>query len=130
MIDELKAGKPVYFHCKTGADRTGTLAFLIESLLGVTETDKSIDFELTSFFYDFGDPKEYAFRSRSLSRTIVIAGKDKYDWEGMYNVIDQNYTGSTYRQKVYNYLNKGIGTSSSATISSTDLDWFIGHMLE
>lgn len=130
MIDELKAGKPVYFHCKTGADRTGTLAFLIESLLGVTETDKSIDFELTSFFYDFGDPKDYAFRSRSISRTIAITGKEKYDWEGMYNLIDDYYTGTTYQQKVYNYLNKGIGTSSSARISTADLDWFIGHMLE
>ena len=130
MIDELKAGKPVYFHCKTGADRTGTLAFLIESLLGVTETDKSIDFELTSFFYDFGDPKEYAFRSRSISRTIAITGKEKYDWKGMYDLIDDHYSGATYQQKVYNYLNKGIGTSSSARVSTADLDWFISYVLE
>lgn len=130
IIDELRAGKPVYFHCKTGADRTGTLAFLIESLLGVTETDKSIDFELTSFFFDFGDPQTYAFRSRSIDKTIEIADKSSYDWGGMYDVIDRYYSGSTYAEKVYNYLNKGIGKSSSATVSAEDLDWFINHMLE
>lgn len=130
IIDELRAGKPVYFHCKTGADRTGTLAFLIESLLGVTETDKSIDFELTSFFFDFGDPQTYAFRSRSIDKTIEIADKSSYDWGGMYDVIDGYYSGSTYAEKVYNYLNKGIGKMSSATVSAEDLDWFINHMLE
>lgn len=130
IIDELRAGKPVYFHCKTGADRTGTLAFLIESLLGVTETDKSIDFELTSFFFDFGDPQIYAFRSRNIDKTIEIADKSSYDWGGMYDVIDSHYSGDTYSRKVYNYLNKGIGTSSSATVSSDDLDWFINYMLE
>lgn len=130
MIDELRAGKPVYFHCKTGADRTGTLAFIIESLLDVTETDKSIDFELTSFFYDFGDPKEYAFRSRSIEKTIAVVNKPKYDWGGMYELIDDNYSGPSYQKKVYNYLHEGIGTSSSAKISSDDLDWFINFMLE
>lgn len=39
----------VYFHCHGGSDRTGTLAFLIEALLGVSESDLSKDYELTSF---------------------------------------------------------------------------------
>ena len=40
---------PVYFHCNAGADRTGTLAILIEVLLGVSEADITRDFELTTF---------------------------------------------------------------------------------
>lgn len=40
---------PVIFHCNAGADRTGTLAFLIEALAGVEEADLIRDFELTSF---------------------------------------------------------------------------------
>lgn len=40
---------PVYFHCNAGADRTGTIAFLINGLLGVSEEDLTKDFELTSF---------------------------------------------------------------------------------
>ena len=40
---------PVYFHCNAGADRTGTIAFLLNGLLGVSERDLTKDFELTSF---------------------------------------------------------------------------------
>ncbi len=40
---------PLYFHCNAGADRTGTIAFLIGGLLGVSESDLTKDFELTSF---------------------------------------------------------------------------------
>lgn len=49
IIGWLSQGKNVYFHCIGGADRTGTLAFLIEALLGVSESDLSKDYELTSF---------------------------------------------------------------------------------
>ena len=49
IIGYLGEGKAVYFHCAGGADRTGTLAFLIEALLGVSESDLSKDYELTTF---------------------------------------------------------------------------------
>lgn len=40
---------PIYFHCSSGADRTASLALLIEGLLGVSYEDIVRDFELTSF---------------------------------------------------------------------------------
>ncbi|MBR2210323.1 MAG: tyrosine-protein phosphatase [Bacteroidales bacterium] len=49
IINWLKDGKVVYFHCHGGADRTGTLAFLLEGLLGVSESDMSKDFEVTTY---------------------------------------------------------------------------------
>lgn len=49
IIGWLGEGRNVYFHCAGGADRTGTLAFLIEALLGVSENDLSKDYELTTF---------------------------------------------------------------------------------
>lgn len=49
IIGWLSAGKAVYLHCVGGADRTGTLAFLIEALVGVSESDLSKDYELTNF---------------------------------------------------------------------------------
>lgn len=39
---------PLCFHCWGGADRGGTLAFLIEAALGVSESDLHLDYELTS----------------------------------------------------------------------------------
>lgn len=40
----------IYFHCRIGADRTGTLAYLIEGILGVSEEDRYRDYELTVFY--------------------------------------------------------------------------------
>ncbi|MBQ4088314.1 MAG: tyrosine-protein phosphatase [Clostridia bacterium] len=39
---------PIYFHCWGGADRTGTLAFMLESVLGLSDDDMIRDYELTS----------------------------------------------------------------------------------
>jgi len=49
ILDNLRQGNPVVFHCVGGADRTGTLAYLMEVLLGVNELDADKDYELTSF---------------------------------------------------------------------------------
>lgn len=38
---------PIYFHCQIGRDRTGTLAFLINALLGVEKKDLYLDYELS-----------------------------------------------------------------------------------
>ena len=40
---------PLAFHCKTGKDRTGTLAFVLLSLLGVDEETICLDWERTAF---------------------------------------------------------------------------------
>ncbi|MBO4512954.1 MAG: tyrosine-protein phosphatase [Victivallales bacterium] len=39
---------PLYFHCAGGGDRTGTLAFLIETLLGVSLEDALTDYEYSN----------------------------------------------------------------------------------
>jgi len=40
---------PIYVHCQIGRDRTGTICFLIESLLGMDELDMFRDYELSYF---------------------------------------------------------------------------------
>ena len=40
---------PVYLHCTGGADRTGTVSFLFNALLGVSEKELIQDYEYTSF---------------------------------------------------------------------------------
>ncbi|MBN2047948.1 MAG: tyrosine-protein phosphatase [Anaerolineaceae bacterium] len=39
---------PLLFHCWGGADRAGTVAFLLNGLLGVSKEDLILDYELTS----------------------------------------------------------------------------------
>ncbi|MBR4826297.1 MAG: tyrosine-protein phosphatase [Bacteroidales bacterium] len=49
VVNSLRAGKGVYFHCSLGRDRTGTLAILLLGLLGVREGDISKEYEVTYF---------------------------------------------------------------------------------
>ena len=41
--------EPIYCNCYGGADRTGTLCFLVGAILGMSYTDLIIDYEATSF---------------------------------------------------------------------------------
>ncbi len=49
IMSAIVEGKTVYCHCSSGADRTGTIAYILESLLGVSPSDKDKEYELTGF---------------------------------------------------------------------------------
>ena len=49
IIDRLRENKNVDWHCAIGCDRCGTLSFLIEGLLGLSELDLCRDYELSTF---------------------------------------------------------------------------------
>lgn len=49
IIEKLRDGKNVDWHCAIGCDRCGTVSFLIEGLLGLDEVDLSRDYELSTF---------------------------------------------------------------------------------
>ncbi|MCQ2390258.1 MAG: tyrosine-protein phosphatase [Kiritimatiellae bacterium] len=60
FLDE--ANYPILFHCAKGADRTGSLAFQLNGLLGVDEDDLAKDWQMTAFFNInplFRDPERY-----------------------------------------------------------------------
>ncbi len=82
IINCIANDEPVYFHCIGGADRTGTLAFLIEALLGVSELDMNIDYELTSYY-------------SSRKRTDTSERPFKYLVRYLYS-----FEGSTLQEKV------------------------------
>ena len=50
VFDSVSHSNPLYFHCGIGADRTGTIAVMLEALLGVSQSDIDKDYELTNFF--------------------------------------------------------------------------------
>ena len=80
---------PVYMHCTGGADRTGTVSFLLNALLGVSETDLVKDYEYTSFsIYGERNSKggEPAYRFAELVAAIKA------------------YSGETLAEKTEKYL--------------------------
>ena len=58
---------PVYVHCAGGADRTGTLCFLLETLCGVPVADATVEYELTSF-----SPIGLRYRSRESVQPFAL----------------------------------------------------------
>ena len=73
---------PIYYHCKAGADRTGTVTFLLNGLCGVSFEDLTKDFELTSFF---------GTGSRWRSAIEVEAGVASFTEDGIMNPAQDNY---------------------------------------
>ena len=47
------ANYPAYLHCTYGADRTGTMCYLLLGLLGVGDRDLKRDYELTALYYGY-----------------------------------------------------------------------------
>lgn len=83
--------KPCYFHCMSGSDRTGTVAYILLSLLGVSQSDKDKEYELTAFS-DEADGKR--FRSTSYSVT------NGNGWYPLIKYFRDTYTGENDNEKV------------------------------
>ena len=49
LADESKY--PVYLHCTYGLDRTGTVSYLLEALLGVDEATMMKEYQLSAFHH-------------------------------------------------------------------------------
>ena len=73
---------PIYYHCRAGADRTGTVTFLLNGLCGVSFADLTKDFELTSFF---------GTGSRWRSAIELNAGVASFTEDGIMNSAQDNY---------------------------------------
>lgn len=85
VFDAVTHNEPVYFHCAAGADRTGTLACVLEGLLGVSQSDIDKDYELTCFYS--GASSDSAARRRNES-----------EWTGLISQINA-FDGNTFRDK-------------------------------
>lgn len=89
IFDAVQYGDPVAFHCSMGADRTGTLACMLEGLLGVSRSDIDKDYELTSF---------YALRARNGNYQGSTT-----DWAHLIAQIEA-LSGNTFRDKCVSFV--------------------------
>lgn len=65
---------PIYFHCIGGADRTGSLAYVLNGVLGVSRRELETDWEST-FYPQLPDALQ---KSRGRSERHFIQGFEKY----------------------------------------------------
>ena len=110
-----KSNYPVYIHCNAGADRTGTVAFLINGLLGVSEADLIRDFELTSFSKVSG--LRYRSEIKDGNFTEIGVMQNDYDnfvaFGALIEAIKGNYgtEGKSLSYAIENFLTGYIGVS-------------------
>ena len=93
VIDAVTHREPVYFHCTAGADRTGTLACVLEGLLGMSPSDIDKDYELTTFYSGSGSD-------------ATARRRNEPDWKGLINAINA-VSGDTFRDKCVRFA---VGT--------------------
>lgn len=76
---------PMYLHCTYGVDRTGTIVFLLQGLLGVSEEDMKLEYSLSAY-------------------------KNPDALNGLYNGLD-SYAGSTINEKIETFLIESVGVT-------------------
>ena len=108
VIDAVTHREPVYFHCTAGADRTGTLACVLEGLLGMSQSDIDKDYELTSFYSGTGTDNDARRRNET-------------DWTGLINAINA-VPGDSFREKCVHFA---VGTCG---MSMADINAFRAAM--
>ena len=89
VFDCVKDGKPLYFHCHSGADRTGTCACVLEAILGLSLSDIEKDYELTNL----------AFEEHTRLRTM----RGEYNWEWLL-IEASRLPGNTFSERVVNWV--------------------------
>lgn len=110
VFDAVTHREPVYFHCTAGADRTGTLACVLEGLLGLSQSDIDKDYELTTFYSGSGSDATARRRNES-------------DWKGLINAINA-VSGETFRDKCVHFA---VGTCG---MTMADINAFRAAMID
>ena len=91
---------PIYVHCNIGRDRTGSILFLLEALLGMSENDIYRDYDL-SYFASLSSEK---ITDPSLFNSVNI--------DTLVNYI-KNYSTGNLQQNTEAYLKKSVGLTDA-----------------
>ncbi len=100
-----KESYPIYFHCYLGADRAGTLAAIIEGLMGISEENRIKDYELSNFASNGGRTELKA------DGAFIFVAKN----------ISMLYPEDTYQKSVEKYLMDFAGLTQNEVTSIKDI---------
>ena len=92
---------PVYMHCTGGADRTGSVVFLLHTMLGVSDLECLQGYELTSYSI-------YGLRDTKLDTVNNKTNEYKNYWENFMAKLD-TYAGATRQEKVETWMKTSVG---------------------
>ena len=102
---------PIIFHCSLGRDRTGTLALVLEGLLGLDYNTLMMEYELSVFSY-WGSYGATSYKNQMSSQI-----------ESTYNYIHDNYDGDTFAEEVESFLlDIGVTADEIASIRAIMLE--------
>ena len=105
---------PIYIHCSLGRDRTGTLCFLIQALLGVEEDDIFRDYELSMMARTGKTPEDRANMAEYMVGTPFTA---------LYNYIKKLEKYRTLQENAETFaLSIGVTAEEIAAIRANMLE--------
>ncbi|MBR6926358.1 MAG: tyrosine-protein phosphatase [Bacteroidaceae bacterium] len=146
IIHQLRQGRPVYFHCRTGADRTGTIGYTLLALLGCDNyktqgggNQIALDYELTSLGMDEQGTIAYNTYGKHTGHysnryANTIASMPYAFFRTIHSLQVRGISLTTLQDKIYYYLNRyfldnDVETAGRVSINKADLDWFVNFML-
>lgn len=97
---------PMYMHCTWGMDRTGTIVFLLQGVLNVSEEDMVLEYMQTAY--------QHPGLVDSHNLDIIVNGLAPYE-------------GNTLQEKIVSFLTTAIGVTEEEIASIRTIFWEDRH---